>query len=60
MDNFNLTGKTAVVTGGNGGIGLAMAKSIGQAGANIVIAGRNEVKNKESLNFLNISLAFIV
>ena len=52
MESFNLAGKTALITGGNGGIGLAMAKSIGQAGASVVIAGRNETKNKESVNFL--------
>ena len=52
MESFNLIGKIALITGGNGGIGLAMAKSIGQAGASVVIAGRNETKNKESVNFL--------
>ena len=51
MENFNLTGKTALITGGNGGIGLAMAKSLGQAGASVVIAGRNETKNKEICEF---------
>ena len=33
MKLFNLTNKVAIITGGNGGIGLAMAKAIGEAGA---------------------------
>jgi len=45
MKLFDLTGKVAVVTGGNGGIGLGMAKGLGQAGAAVVIAGRNAEKN---------------
>ena len=41
---FSLAGKTALVTGGNGGIGLGMARGLGQAGATIVVVGRNEEK----------------
>lgn len=43
---FNLTGKVALVTGGNGGIGLGMADAMAQAGADIVIWGTNEEKNR--------------
>jgi NAD(P)-dependent dehydrogenase (short-subunit alcohol dehydrogenase family) len=43
---FNLTGKVALVTGGNGGIGLGMAEGLAQAGATLVIWGTNEAKNK--------------
>lgn len=39
---FDLTGKTALVTGGNSGIGLAMARALGLAGAYLVIAARRE------------------
>ncbi len=41
---FDLTGQVAVVTGGNGGIGLGMAEGLAAAGADICIWGRNEVK----------------
>ena len=53
MKLFNLTEKVALITGGNGGIGLAMAKAIGEAGATVVIAGRNEDKNNNSIKELN-------
>lgn len=45
MNLFDLSGKVAVVTGGNGGIGLGMAAGLATAGASVVIAGRNEEKN---------------
>ncbi|MDB9871228.1 glucose 1-dehydrogenase [Alphaproteobacteria bacterium] len=52
MEFFNLSGKVALVTGGNGGIGFSMAKAIGKAGAKIIIAGRNDDKNNESIEEL--------
>jgi 2-deoxy-D-gluconate 3-dehydrogenase len=42
---FDLSGKVAIVTGGNGGIGLGMARGLAQAGAAIAIVGRNEAKS---------------
>lgn len=42
---FNLTGKVALVTGGNGGIGLGMAEALAQAGADVEIWGTNTEKN---------------
>jgi 2-deoxy-D-gluconate 3-dehydrogenase len=42
---FDLTGKVAVVTGGNGGIGLGMARGLAKAGAAIAIVGRNAAKS---------------
>ncbi len=45
---FELTGKTALITGGNGGIGLAMASGLARAGATIAFVGRNEHKNAEA------------
>ena len=45
---FDLTGKVALVTGGNGGIGLGMAEAMAQAGADVVIWGTNEEKNADA------------
>ena len=45
MELFNLSGRVAVVTGGNGGIGLGMALGMARAGATIVVAGRDAAKN---------------
>ena len=45
MSLFNLSGKVALVTGGNGGIGLGMAQGLANAGAAILVAGRNDEKN---------------
>ena len=42
---FDLTGRVALVTGGNGGIGLGMATGLAIAGATVMIAGRNGAKN---------------
>jgi len=52
MELFDLKGKTALVTGGNGGIGLGMARGLAQAGARIAIAGRDKAKNAEALRSL--------
>lgn len=49
---FDLTGKVALVTGGNGGIGLAMAQGLAGAGARVVIAGRDEAKSGEAVRGL--------
>jgi NAD(P)-dependent dehydrogenase (short-subunit alcohol dehydrogenase family) len=43
---FDLSGKVALVTGGNGGIGLGMAEGLAQAGAAVVIWGQNADKNR--------------
>ncbi|WP_029908659.1 SDR family NAD(P)-dependent oxidoreductase [Caulobacter sp. UNC358MFTsu5.1] len=43
---FDLTGRTALVTGGNRGIGLGMATALAQAGADIVIWGSNAERNQ--------------
>jgi NAD(P)-dependent dehydrogenase (short-subunit alcohol dehydrogenase family) len=45
---FDLTGKTALVTGGNSGIGLAMARALGLAGAHLVIVARREEVLREA------------
>jgi NAD(P)-dependent dehydrogenase (short-subunit alcohol dehydrogenase family) len=45
---FDLSGKAALVTGGNGGIGFGMAEALAQAGADVVIWGTREEKNEEA------------
>ena len=49
---FDLNGRIALVTGGNGGIGLGMAKGLGQAGATVIIVGRNAEKSAAALREL--------
>ncbi|MEP2830086.1 SDR family oxidoreductase [Parvibaculum sp.] len=49
---FDLSGKVALVTGGNGGIGLGMADAIAQSGADVAIWGTNEDKNKKAADQL--------
>jgi NAD(P)-dependent dehydrogenase (short-subunit alcohol dehydrogenase family) len=46
---FDLTGRVAVITGGNGGIGLGIAQALAAAGCNISIWGRNAEKNKSAV-----------
>jgi 2-deoxy-D-gluconate 3-dehydrogenase len=52
MKLFDLSGRVAVVTGGNGGIGLGMAKGMAAAGATIVVAGRDTAKNSAAVKEL--------
>src|ERR1700746_1515881 len=49
MKSFNLKGKVAIITGGNGGIGLGMAQGLADAGADIAVVGRNEDKSKAAV-----------
>jgi NAD(P)-dependent dehydrogenase (short-subunit alcohol dehydrogenase family) len=49
---FDLSGKVAVVTGGNGGIGLAIARGLAKAGAQIAIWARDAAKNEAAVKEL--------
>jgi 2-deoxy-D-gluconate 3-dehydrogenase len=49
LQSFDLEGQVAVVTGGNGGIGLAIALGLAGAGAKVAIWGRNAEKNAVAL-----------
>ena len=50
QDLFDLTGKVAIVTGGNGGLGKGMALGLAGAGAAIVIAARDDEKNAQAVS----------
>ena len=49
---FDLSGRVAIVTGGNGGIGLGMAEGLARAGASVLVAGRNAGKNAAAVKAL--------
>lgn len=59
MSLFDLTGKVAIVTGGNGGIGLGMATGLANAGATVVLAGRNQAKGDKAAAGLPNGAVFI-
>ena len=50
--SFDLKGKVAIVTGGNGGIGLGMARGLADAGADIVVAARDATKSRAAVSDL--------
>ncbi|MBI4562929.1 MAG: glucose 1-dehydrogenase [Candidatus Rokubacteria bacterium] len=52
MKPFDLSGRVAIVTGGNGGIGLGMARGMAEAGAHLVLAARNRAKNAAAVKEL--------
>jgi len=52
MKLFDLSGRVAVVTGGNGGIGRSLALGCAAAGASVAIVGRNQEKNERVLDEL--------
>jgi 2-deoxy-D-gluconate 3-dehydrogenase len=49
---FDLSGKVAIVTGGNGGIGLGMARGLASAGARVAVVGRNAEKSRAAARHL--------
>jgi 2-dehydro-3-deoxy-D-gluconate 5-dehydrogenase len=49
MNPFDLSGRVAVVTGGNGGIGLGMAEGLAAAGAAVIVAARNREKSEAAV-----------
>ena len=62
-DGFDLSGKVAVITGGNGGIGLGFARAIAAAGADVSIWGTNAEKNdtaEQELKAINPSASAVL
>ncbi|MHA7818130.1 MAG: SDR family NAD(P)-dependent oxidoreductase [Erythrobacter sp.] len=52
MNLFDLSDRTAIITGGNSGIGLAMARGLVKAGSNVAIWARDEARNATALDEL--------
>ena len=48
INPFDLNGRTAIVTGGNGGIGLGIARGLAQAGAKVAVVGRDREKTMDA------------
>lgn len=48
MELFDLSGRVAIVTGGNGGIGLGMARGLARAGATVAVVGRDREKSRQA------------
>ena len=53
VNPFDLSSRVAIVTGGNGGLGLAMARGLARAGAAIAIAARDDSKGGAAVKELN-------
>jgi len=53
LDLFDLTGNVAVVTGGNGGIGLGLARGLAKAGADVAVWARDPAKNRSAVEELD-------
>ncbi len=57
MNPFDLSGRVAIITGGNGGLGLGMARGLARAGAAIAIAARDEKKGQAAVKELSSSVS---
>jgi len=53
LNPFDLSGRVAIITGGNGGLGLGMARGLARAGAAIAIAARDEKKGQAAVKELS-------
>ncbi|MBN9508549.1 MAG: glucose 1-dehydrogenase [Alphaproteobacteria bacterium] len=60
MSMFDLTGKVAIVTGGNGGIGLGIAEGLAECGASVLLTGRNAKKGEAAARKIGAKAAFEV
>jgi len=57
---FDLSGRSAIVTGGNGGIGLGMAQALAEVGARVLVVGRDATKNGTALAALGDQHAAVI
>lgn len=57
LAGIDMSGKTAVVTGANIGIGFECAKALAKAGAHVVLAGRNASKNQQAMDLIKAQLS---
>ena len=53
LEKFRLNGRRALITGSSGGIGLALARALGQAGATLILNGRHEGKLQAAAQLLS-------
>ena len=60
MKLFDLDGRVGIVTGGNGGIGLGIARGLAEAGARVVIAGRDSIKGAAAVASLGMTESLFV
>lgn len=56
---FNLTGETALITGGGTGLGLGMAKCLSNAGAKVVLVGRREDELKKAVAEIGAAASYV-
>ncbi len=56
---FDLAGRVALITGGNGGIGLAMAKGLAEANARVILAGRDSAKGTAAAALIGEKATFL-
>lgn len=57
---FDLTGETALITGGGSGLGLAMARCLARAGARVVLAGRRAEVLREAVDGIGSMASYVV
>jgi len=53
LDQFKLAGRSALLVGGNRGLGIEMAKALAEAGASVAIVARDEAKNEEAVSVVD-------
>ena len=52
LDQFKLTNRSALILGGNRGLGIEMGKALAEAGASVAVAARDSERNAEAVSML--------